>query len=260
MLSLLHKLLPFLKLFDKNIPFEKKLLAIVDTAILFYLCICIAIYFLSPSLYKEKLYFKNVSIYANDRNFLENKFFYLSLKKAMKKIESEPIYNKKIQVDLFFVDSRFIFELLTFFHDYIGINFFDKIFIDKNYVYEDNENNSSLIYSEIVHELTHSLQAKRYGGWIKTIIAMPNWVKEGYSVYCSRILKFDNNTIKFISGIQDIYLDDMSENKKYIVYGLMVKHAIEKMHKSVDDLHLGKVEYDEVLDSLLREYGVAKGR
>ncbi len=32
------------------------------------------------------------------------------------------------------------------------------------------------------------------------------------------------------------------------------------MHKSVDDLHLGKVDYDEVLDSLLREYGVAKGR
>jgi len=30
------------------------------------------------------------------------------------------------------------------------------------------------------------------------------------------------------------------------------------MHKSVDDLHLGKVEYDEVLDSLFNEYSITK--
>ena len=30
------------------------------------------------------------------------------------------------------------------------------------------------------------------------------------------------------------------------------------MHKSVDDLHLGKVSYDEVMESLLKEYNISK--
>jgi hypothetical protein len=36
----------------------------------------------------------------------------------------------------------------------------------------------------------------------------------------------------------------------------IVKRAIEDMHISVDDLHRGKVGYDEVFDSLMRRYGL----
>jgi len=41
-------------------------------------------------------------------------------------------------------------------------------------------------------------------------------------------------------------------------YGMMVRYAIEKMHKSVDDLHLGKVKYNEVFNLFLREYHITK--
>jgi hypothetical protein len=257
LLPLLYNILPFLKLFNNNLTIEKKLLALFDTIVLLFLLASCIIYFFSPLYYKEKFNIENISIYYNDKNFVENKSFYKPLQKSIKKIKSDLIYDSKIHVDIFFVDNRFVFELLTFFHDYIAINFYDKIFIDKQYVYDESKN-TSLAYSEIVHEVIHSLQAKRYGGWIRTSIIMPYWVREGYAVYSSRLLKFDSDTVEFISGIQDMYLDSMSENKKYIIYGLMVKHAIEKMHKSVDDLHLGKVDYDEVLDSMLREYNISK--
>ena len=50
------------------------------------------------------------------------------------------------------------------------------------------------------------------------------------------------------------FLQNNNNNENYTLWALMIKHAIEKMHKSVDDLHLDKVSYDEVLDSLLKEY------
>ena len=118
----------------------------------------------------------------------------------------------------------------------------------------NGSDNFSLVFSEIVHEVIHSLQAERYGGWIRSIIIIPYWVKEGYAVYRSRSLKFDRETIKFLNEIQDMYLDAMSENEKYIVYALMVKHAIEQMHYSVDDLHRGKVDYDTVYKDMMRHY------
>ena len=81
---------------------------------------------------------------------------------------------------------------------------------------------------------------------------------EGYPVYITNDpIMHDPKIVK--DALANAKHVKCSQKEAYALWGLMVKHAIEKMHKSVDDLHLGKVDYAEVLDSLLREYNITKG-
>jgi len=106
--------------------------------------------------------------------------------------------------------------------------------------------------------MIHVYQMKKYG-WATFMFKTPTWVKEGYATYSSRDLYTDKPKEvlqDFIANYPHMKSNHISA--QYKVWMLMIKHAIEKMHKSVDDLHLGKVEYDEVLDSLLNEYNITK--
>ena len=101
------------------------------------------------------------------------------------------------------------------------------------------------------HELIHVWQEKQYGFF--KFLMMNEWVKEGYAMYAT-----EDNLTQGIEYLLDRDFEELDGKEWYVLWGLMVKHAIEKMHKSVDDLHLGKVDYEEVLDSLLREYNITK--
>jgi len=112
------------------------------------------------------------------------------------------------------------------------------------------------------HELIHTWQFSHFS--IYETLKMKHWVKEGYPTYIAdlkSLFRDKQEKHDFLHWyINEVGITNFRDTSKenYAFSALMVKHAIEKMHKSVDDLHLGKVDYDEVLDSLLREYGVAK--
>jgi len=111
----------------------------------------------------------------------------------------------------------------------------------------------------LMHESVHVMQNSRYG-WLYTTFRMPYWVKEGYPIYSARILSQykEQKIIDYLIKTRDIYINEWDTFSQDQFYGLMVKHAIEKMHIDVDDLHLGKVDYEEVFDSLLQEYNITK--
>ena len=111
----------------------------------------------------------------------------------------------------------------------------------------------------LVHELIHVWQNQRYTTWTKASFLTKNaWYMEGYPVYITNDpIMHDQKIVK--DALANAKHLKRSQKEAYALWGLMVKHAIEKMHKSVDDLHLGKVDYAEVLDSLLREYNITKG-
>jgi hypothetical protein len=145
-------------------------------------------------------------------------------------------------------------SLSTSIHFYVKSN---QIKTDKNFV------------RILEHELVHVWQMQRYG-FLNTV-RMPVWIREGYAVYVAGNFNQLEQSIrrhtpfvhtkKFI----ELYLEKNSNFFKhtppdYLMYGLMVKHAIEDMNISVDDLHRGKVEYETVLNSLLDKYGVERKR
>lgn len=168
---------------------------------------------------------------------------------AIKVVAKDPLYKNKTVMKVFIVDNKTFFKLLTFFNDYIAVNFFGNIYIMQSYIMTQDID-ERLLQTELVHEAIHSLQAQRYGGWIKSLFVIPNWVKEGYAVYRSRDLAFDKKNISIFCSIRDKYMDDLSNEEKYLIYGLLVKYAIEHLHESVDDLHMGNIDYPQTWHSL----------
>ena len=119
------------------------------------------------------------------------------------------------------------------------------------------------LFSDILaHELVHIWQNKRYGSSpVANLFQKPKWVIEGYAVYSAekaRVLDKPRAKIKNFLKKHNTQSGHIRNKGAYILWGLMIQHAIEHMHKSVDDLHLGKVSYDEVMESLLKEYNISK--
>jgi len=140
---------------------------------------------------------------------------------------------------------------------------------DGKYFLDDEKKFSEDISLLLTHELTHIWESERYG-MIRTFIATPVWIKEGYATYIAKQegslfemiidkLQIKNDIVEFIKYYMKHNSDIVKHSPAdYLFYSLMIKHAIEKMHISVDDLHLGEVDYEEVLDSLLKEYSLTK--
>ena len=249
-----YKLFPFLELKDKNISRKKKARIWIDTIVNFFLYIYIFLYFFSYLFYAYKIENKHMNIYSNNNISIDKKFKN-TIVNSMKRLSKLDIFFQNYQVKIYLIDNQFLYHVQTFFQNKIAGNLFDTIFIDNQYLASEDYYES--LYTEIVHEIIHTFQAHKYGGWIKTKLVIPYWVSEGYAVYMSR-KDLAKNDKKFIASCSKKNFKNLTISNIYILNGLMVKHAIEKMHKSVDDLHLGKVEYDEVLDSLLREYNITK--
>ena len=262
-----RELFPHLKLKDKNLSLSKKIYIYLSIVLQVWVIMVIAMYMLLPHLAKDKYEDSHITFYTYDTSNDKNTSQYFH--KIASKIVNNKLYKKQMNIDIYFLNNHFLYTLLnpiellpyrqTFSITYRKSIFFNDADIENNKVYASNGVNENLD-AILIHESVHTMQNTQYG-WIYTSCKMPYWVKEGYPIYSAR--KFsqykEQKIIDYLVKTKDIYVNEWDTFSQDQFYGLMVKHAIEKMHKSVDDLHLGKVEYDEVLDSLLREYNVTKG-
>ncbi|MCF6344891.1 MAG: hypothetical protein L3J00_00300 [Thiomicrorhabdus sp.] len=98
----------------------------------------------------------------------------------------------------------------------------------------------------ITHERIHNLQYKRYGILTYTLF-IPEWVKEGYAGYISRgRVPSDKDYEEWLRRI------NAGENiNKHFEYSILVRHAIDKMGYSPDELHNDEVDHEMVKKSLL---------
>ena len=215
--------------------------------------------------YKE-YHYKNIHMYVNQKQTTNKEMNYL--RQVDNYLKHSSLYDENVQTDIYIANNIWLYAIMlpqeiqsmwkSFAVTMIGSNIvFKKVDFIKNKTYYDKkEENFDAV---LTHEMTHVYQANKYG-WFKFMIKTPTWVKEGYATYVSRKLYIDKpqDVLKdFIENYPHMHSNNHI-NEQYKLWMLMVKHAIEKMHKSVDELHFGTVSYDKVLDSLLREYNITK--
>jgi len=252
--KIFYSLFPFLELGKQNLSITKKINIWIDIIVMAYLVAYILLFWFSHVFYKYELNNGHIQLYANRP--LDSRKVQNTLSASAQQLSKLKLYDPHYRVKIFLVDNRMLFRFQTFFRDVIAGNIFDSIYIDNNFLLK-SEDYYEFLYTEIVHEITHTFQAHRYGGWIKSTVFVPSWVKEGYAVYVSR-KKLSNNFLGFLKTCREKNCTNLSLSDTYHLNGLLVKYAIEKMHVSVDDLHRGKVDYDRVLDSLLKEYNITR--
>ena len=164
-------------------------------------------------------------------------------------------------IDLFLTNSNLVYNLLLFPGTQLYLSDSDGSTLESLITMKYSKIDKK--FTEILeHELVHVWQFSHFS-FYRTLL-FEHWVKEGYPTYKVGLKSFFVDTKEkhdFIHWyVNEIGIDNFDNLTKesYAFSALMIKHAIKKMHKSVDDLHLGKVDYDEVLDSMLREYNVTK--
>ena len=260
MLNLLLKkitksLFPILT-WKKSLSFGAKLSLVLNSLGSIFIIVYLCIYFFSYLFYEYKTSNNHIIVYSNFVQ-IEHRSINDLIEQVDSRLKESPLYYSDYNVDIHIVDSENLFLILSFFMDIDAFNFLDRIFIYSNSSQKSDLHN--YIYEEMVHEILHTFQYKRYGGIVQSKISIPFWVREGYPVYFSRKkLVLADEGVRLLKKIYVYGAKNLSLPDQYQLSGMLVRHAIEKMHKSVDDLHLGKVDYDEVLDSLRREYNITK--
>jgi len=268
-ISIIKSFFPFLKLKEKNLSWYKRLYIYFETFISIMMIswtICCVFgykyFFINPYTYHHLDIYMQKKLISNDR--LDNLVY-----KVDSKLNKYAIDFKKLHANVYFVDSDFLyyfglipgayFIMSKISYTFNGSTYFHYANIEKNIAFEDQFDKVSLD-TVLAHELVHTWQNNKYTFYDSFMI--PIWIREGYAVYVSeekyKNIKTNNDKNIFLKKVYQSKINHKKSKYPYILWGFMVKHAIEKMHKSVDDLHLGKVEYDEVLDSLLNEYHITK--
>ena len=256
---------PHLKLKDKNLSLSKKIYIYISIVAQIWVILAIGFYILVPHLAKNKYLYDNITFYTYHKVNDSNVSDYFDKVQSM--IINNPLYSQKMNIDIYLLNNSLIYTLLnpiellprrqTFAMTYQESIFINHANIRNNKAYASNKVSEHLD-AILLHESVHVMQNSKYG-WLYTSFKMPYWVKEGYPIYKSdeystypmkKVLEFIKKDVNQIKNLTIFEKDKL--------YALMVQHAIEKMHKSVDNLHLGKVDYDEVLDSLLHEYNIIK--
>ena len=251
---------------------------LLNTFFNIWLIVWVAFYASSQLIHKKQ--YKEISGIMVDERLLalvpENDIEKIvnSLKKSQISFHSMPKINV-YQNDFFYFFNLFP-GTQTIAIDTVAYGVGSTISLRESYVYkgkyflDDQRHFSEDISFLLTHELVHAWESERYG-FIQSFVVTSVWVKEGYATYIAKQedslfkmivdkLQIKNDITEFVKYYMKHNSDIVKHSPAdYLFYSLMVKHAIEKMHKSVDDLHLGKVDYDEVLNSLLREYNVTKG-
>jgi len=264
--KVIREIFPFLKLKEKNISWYRRLyiyFEIFSFVMIISWTICCVLgykYFFS---YTYTYTYDNLHFYMREEINNKNKFEEL-MHKVEKPLSTHQIDLNTLDANIYFVnnDLLYYFSVLpsinsfnSLAYTFNGSTYFMHANIEKNLVLE-NKFGKVQLSTVLAHELTHIWQNKIYT--FKKILHIPTWVMEGYATYVSGEEKeFNINIRDFIGWIQKNE-DKASGQEFYMLWTFMIKHAIEKMHKSVDDLHVGKVSYDEVLDSLLQEYNITK--
>ena len=245
-----YNIFPFFEFKKKNLSLSKKIYISLNTLMMAGVVLFISLYLFLSFFYQHTLKTNHITIYANE-SMNDNKKFVDAVNYAEKRLQNSFLYNNTYTVQIYLIDNPWLYNYMaTPFHmDTVATNILDYINI-RNQDIKASQNSYTFFSKEIVHEVTHTLQAIKYGGWIKSKLVIPYWVSEGYAEYIEEHKIVHKNPKNFLKKNQ--------RNKNYTLYALMVKHAIEKMHYSVDDLHLGKVAYNKVLNSLLDEYHIPK--
>ena len=257
--KILKEIVPFLA-YRTKLPATKKISIVLHTLLNIWI-IYIGIIFLAKPFYCEhEVHVKNLSFYSCDENHGVKKELLFT---AYNHIEGNELF-ATTPIRFIYLNNTFFYNLANIADFIYGKSYAATLmsnsllklldFEKKVSMRYRDDNESESIEAIMVHEAIHVLQYQRYG-FFKVRFKIPQWVIEGYAVYSSLPLSKVYNYHQF-KQLPFEKMKYFSMHQKYILWGQMVKHAIKKMHKSVDDLHLGKVDYDEVLDSLLREYNV----
>jgi len=219
-------------------------------------------YFLA---FQNKYEYFNIKIYANE-NFSTQKVINKTFDRVKNRLEEHQIFLKNLKLNMYIVNSDTLYYLSMFpgtqLNSYMmhsGAYTFNKS------IYFRNSGNNSMNFNKIkerhskyftgllIHELVHIWQENKYYSWI-SIATKPRWIIEGYAVYVAESPQIDSEKY-FLQWVQEVHPNNLEGWEQYIFYGLMVKHAIEEMNKSIDDLHNGNIEYKEVAQSLFLKYG-----
>jgi hypothetical protein len=198
----------------------------------------ILFYFIYANISYKKQRYKQLTIYthSDDRT--------IDIKQQINFLKNDPLYEKPSNIRVYFVHDKNLFTWLlspATFVNYV-INFINSsnlvtrgVTFNSMIFFNSEIQGNNLISDDITHELVHVLQSKKYGVFA-SIFTTPGWVNEGYATYRTHI--FNKQSI-----------DDMLINNNYKFFAKLIKHAIENMGVSADDLHRGKIRYEDILHS-----------
>jgi len=271
----LKYIFPWLKLKEANLKWYKRLLIYSEVMIAVVMFIWILWIFFGLKMTFNHIYPYNHLHFRTvmPLDIQEENSLHEILTQIENKLKKVDIDFQELQADIFIEKGDVLFTL-SLIPGMQLINFASAITIGKNIfipnsdikqnqfmlqAYKDNE--TGLLSEVLAHELVHIWQNKKYGNTIFSQWFKPKWVMEGYAVYSSereKVLNKPKEKIKHFLEKSKALSAHIRQDGAYILWGLMIQHAIEHMHKSVDDLHLGKVSYDEVMESLLNEYNISK--
>ena len=263
---IIREIIPHLKLKDANISWSKRLYVYFSIVIQLWVILIVCLYFLLPYIAKSSYHYNGVSFYLHNKvnEINANRYF----EKTKDDIVKNSLYDQNENIEIHLLNDSAIYTMLnpiellpnrqTFAVAQGSKVFLRKTDILNNKAYASSNANENLD-AILVHEAVHVMQNNKYGLMYMSF-KMPYWVKEGYAIYSARALsKYKEKVIvEYIKKSNDTDISKWNIFAQDQFYGFMVKHAIEKMLKSVDDLHLGRVTYDEVIDSLFSEYKFTK--
>jgi hypothetical protein len=251
---------------QKNLSCRKKIVAFINTIAFVFVVLWVGVYFIFPH-YAKSFHYGNYTLYIHDGN-VNKKQIDTIFEKSINVLRKNPLYSAENAAKIYVLNNSLLYailnplEVVSWWSSYAGTIVGNTILVKEgdfaaNKVY--NKKYSENFDAVLTHELTHTLQFDHYGS-LFTAYRMPTWVREGYATYSENELPTHSIEQLYKKSFLQLRGEVLHAPLEYQLWALMVKHAIEKMHKSVDDLHLGKVSYDEVFASLLDEYNISTSK
>jgi hypothetical protein len=263
---ILKNLFPFLKFTDAD-TWRKKIIATLDSLVALLVYGVMIVYFGAGLLYPYEYKFNNhIAVYTADKlNQIDAKKLLSYQKNAWEAIHNDQLYNDRLDTQIYLMNNNIFYTLFTplseimEFGSSIAAHLGKKSAIrmaniQKNKAYS-LVGTSADLDAVLAHETIHQLQTdKGYTPWYlpNFLSKTPTWVREGYAVY-SEMRMGKERQKDFDILVKEQKFTHLASHQEYALWGMMVKHAIEDMNISVDDLHRGKVDYDTVFDSLMKK-------
>ncbi len=274
----LKYIFPWLKLKEANLKWYKRLLIYSEVMIAVVMFVWILWIFVGLKMTFNHIYLYNHLHFRTvmPLDIQEENSLHEILTQIENKLKKVDIDFQELKADIFIEKGDISFKL-SLVPGMQLLNFGSAVTIGKNifipnvdikhnqFILQGDKSSGDIepLFGDILaHELVHVWQNKKYGNtFFSQWFILPKWVMEGYAVYSSereKVLNKPKEKIKHFLEKSKALSAHIRQDGAYTLWGLMIQHAIEHMHKSVDDLHLGKVSYDEVMESLLKEYNISK--
>lgn len=267
--KILRQIFPPLKLKEKNHKWYNKLYIYSEILIMILLVSWVISKPFYHLAFTNKYVYSNITIYA-DKDFSTQNVLNKTFNIVKENLQKHQILFENLEVDMYIVNSDKLYYLSMFPGTQLNSYMMHSgaYTLNKSIYFRNNDSNNSMNFNKIkeehskyfsallIHELVHVWQEDKYYSWI-SIATKPRWVIEGYAVYVANSPKIDSEK-DFLQWVQEIHPNNLQGWDQYIFYGLMIKHAIKEMNKSIDDLHYGDVAYEEVFKSLFLKYNLLK--